>query len=107
MPHLLVMKSLVRVGVRGNLRRWFANYLDGCTQHVSLKGSSSPSASATSCIPQGSILGPLLFIVAMDPVTSLFISNSGVIHIYTDDINYYKPVLSNADLLTIHLSLDW
>ena len=74
--------------------------LDDRKQQVALKGSSSPCASVTSGVPQGSI-GPLLFILAMDPATSLSISNFGVIRIYTDDINYYKLIMSSTDLLAV------
>ena len=85
----------------GNLLRWFADYLDDRKQHVCLKGSSSSSASVTSGVLQGSILGPLLFILAIDPLTSLSFLNSGVIRIFADDINLYKPVFSNADLVAL------
>ena len=106
LPHSLVLKSLIRVGVGGGLLRWFVDYLDNRKQQVALKGSSSPCASVTSGVPQGSILGPLLFILAMDPVTSLSISNSGVIRVYADDINYYKPIMSSTDLLAVQNDVD-
>ena len=94
------------MGVGGGLLRWFVDYLDDRKQQVALKGSSSPCASVTSAVPQGSILGPLLFILAMDPVASLSISNSGVIRVYADDINYYKPIMSSTDLLAVQNDVD-
>ncbi len=61
----------------------------------------------TSGVPQGSILGPLLFILSLDPLTSLStISGSGVIRIYADDINYYKPIFSSADILSLQQDID-
>ncbi len=106
LPHSLILKSLVRVGVRGTLLQWFSNYLSDRRQFVALQGSSSSSAEVTSGVPQGSILGPLLFILAVDPLTSLSISNSSILRLYADDIAYYKPLFSTSDLLALQGDVD-
>ena len=89
----------MRVGICGELLRLFSDYLDAHTQHVSVNDSSLPSRYVTSDVR--SILGPLLFMLAMDPLTSIPISNSGIICIYADDICKYKPVFSTTDLLSL------
>ncbi len=106
LPHSLILRSLSRIGVCGELFDWFANYLTGRSQWVALKGVSSASVMVISGVPQGSILGPLLFNLSLDPLTSLSISGSGVIRIYADDINYYKPIFSSADILSLQQDID-
>ena len=105
-PHSLILLSLVRVGVRGALLRWFESYLSNRSQHVVLQGASSASVEVTSGVLQDSILGPLLFILAIDPLTRLSISSSGSIRIYADDAVYYKPVFKTGDLLAVQSDVD-
>ena len=63
-PHSGIMESLSEAGVGGPLLGWFQDYLTNTLQSFVLQGSSSPSCLVSSGIPQGSILGPLLFILA-------------------------------------------
>ncbi len=71
LPHSLIMNSLAHVGVCGELYHWFANYLSERRQRVVLDGACSSTLGVTSGVPQGSILGPLLFILSVDPLTQL------------------------------------
>lgn len=87
--HKILYRKISSFGVHGSLLRWIGSYLQNRSQLVALKGYISTSISVTSGVPQGSHLGPLMFI--------LFI-NDLVDHIY-------NPCLLYADDLKIFTNI--
>ena len=64
MDHELLLARLERTfGVRGWVLTWFKSYLTGLTYYVIYDRASSSIKQVTSPIPQGSVLGPLLFLL--------------------------------------------
>ena len=88
LPHWNILSNLKRVGVSGSLLKWFNSYLSCRQQRVVLGGSSSSPIEAVSGVPQGSILGPLLFSLCMDPLTAVPLTANSRLILYADDILY-------------------
>ncbi len=59
--HHIMIQKLTAYGVEGYGWNWFCSYLDGRSQYVQWQGETSEQKSITIEVPQGSILGPLLF----------------------------------------------
>ena len=66
--HLNKLKGL---GVAGKSLAWFRSYLSGRTQQTTCENDLSPPAKITVGVPQGSILGPLLFLVYINGIQSV------------------------------------
>ena len=61
--HRILLKKLIHYGVNGNNIRWFESYLPIRKQFLSFNNKNTNFASITCGVPQGSILGPLLFLI--------------------------------------------
>ena len=96
-PHSQLLQSLADVGITGQLHQWFASYLSGRYQRVVLDGCSSQYQPVSSGVPQGSVLGPLLYIIFMNSISKLNLSQGTKLVLYADDILLYKPITNNGD----------
>ena len=108
MWHKGLLYKLSSVGISGPLLRWFTDCLDKRTQSVVLPGTASRWTSIKAGIPQGSILGPLLFLLYINDIVE---NTHSSIRLFADDTSLYiivdDPIDSanqlNNDLQTIHL----
>ena len=93
-PHKRLLQKLEALGIRGHLLRWIEAYLSGRSQRVRVNGEMSTSNSVTSGIPQGSVLGPLLFICFINDLPNVAMSN---IKLFADDTKLYRVVDTPED----------
>ena len=98
--HPGLLAKLSNVGITGNLLMWFKNYLSNRKQRVVINGQSSSWAKILAGVPQGSVLGPLLFLVYINDITDEV--RSSEIRLFADDTILYilvdNPVAGAAAL---------
>ena len=83
--HKGLMHKLKAYGISGNLIRWFESYLTGRRQKVTLNTSSSTDCGISAGVPQGSVLGPLLFIIYINDIAEKLTS---LCRLYADDTSF-------------------
>ena len=71
-----------------------------------VEGESSERVPVTSGVPQGSILGPLLFLVAFNRIFDVSLSVSSLLVGYADDTTYSKPVKCERDVMEAYRNLE-
>ena len=85
--HDILLDKLCHYGVRDNALDWFRSYLSGRRQFVTYNGVSSSIKTITCGVPQGSILGPLLFLLYINDLYN--VCSTSVPLLYADDTNLF------------------
>ena len=83
--HTILIKKLEHYGIRGIALEWLKSYLGNREQFVTINGKNSTKKSLKFGVPQGSILGPLLFIIYINDIP--LISKLAKFIMYADDAN--------------------
>jgi ribonuclease P/MRP protein subunit RPP40 len=108
-PKCRLLRKLSYLDIRGHLLRWIDSFLSDRTFRVRIGGALSRSVDVLSGVPQGSVLGPLLFIAYTADIKDILTSPFAM---YADDIKLYNSC-DNIQRLTQDLhaiykwSLDW
>ena len=103
-PHRRMMDTLRYYGVRGDTGAWIRDFLSGRRQRVMVKGSSSSWRDVLSGIPQGSVLGPILFVLYINSLPDV-VSGSEV-YLFADDVKIFKSIVCVQDQITLQNDID-
>ena len=96
---LLIQKLQKDYGFGRNLLRWFQCYLENRKQRVTVLGATSDLLPVTSGVPQGSILGPALFLLYVNDLPNNV--KSSRVAMFADDTKVFKAVQSPNDALML------
>ena len=101
--HNILLQKLNHYGIRGIANNWFNSYLSNRTQFVSINGFQSKTKNISIGVPQGSVLGPLLFLIYINDLNVAI--NYAIVHHFADDTNL---LITGKSLKTIkkHTNID-
>jgi hypothetical protein len=94
--HPKLLTKLEAYGLSGLLLSWIKAFLNGRSQSVMLNGYQSDLISVISGVPQGSVLGPTLFLLYINDVSNIFQNLSVTCKLYADDIKLYSCYTTNS-----------
>ena len=97
-PHKRLVNKLKAYGISGVILDWITEYLKDRTQVVVLNGEKSDIGSVISGIPQGTVLGPLLFIIYINDLLDKIDSNG---FLFADDAKLLREITCKADSLNL------
>ena len=103
--NILLSRLECCVGIGGTALNWFKSYLSNRSFSVALGDSTSSSAPLPCGVPQGSILGPILFSLYLLPLGLIFKKHGIPYHFYADDSQIYMPLKKN-DTTSLNTLLD-
>lgn len=103
--HERLLLKLNHYGIRGNNLSWFRSWLVGRSQQVVLDGESSTRTPVKSGVPQGTVLGPLCFLVYINDMGS-DLSTTTSLKLFADDSLLFMSVENQQDALTLQDDLD-
>ena len=102
-PHARLTTKLEAIGIRGDLLGWIKSFLANRKQRVVVDGEMSKWSDVKSGIPQGSVLGPLLFVIFINDMPK---NLSSVCKMFADDAKIYKELDSTEDCNSLQHDLD-
>jgi hypothetical protein len=107
--HKILLKKLESFGIAGNLLNWFNSFLSNREQYVIVDGQKSAPEKVLSGVPQGTVLGPLLFILYINDIVKVI--KYCYVKIFADDSKLIKMIksLSDRELLDADLQavIEW
>jgi len=97
-PHKRLLVKLHSYGIRGGTLRWVESFLSCRLQRVTLSGTQSSWRTVTSGVPQGTVLGPLLFLLYINDIASDIRSE---LRLFADDCILYRAIKNRCDCLIL------
>ena len=105
---ILVYRLHTDFGFTDAVLQWFSSYLTDRTHYVALSNHCSAFASVHLCVPQGSVLGPMLFTIYIITLSAIIDSHSNIHHSFADDLQLQmsaRPVRTSELLHSMQSSI--
>lgn len=102
-PHTLLVQKLSKFNINPKVISWIAEYLRERRQYVVVSGAASTIADVTSGVPQGSVLGPLLFLLYINDINE---NVTSCMRMFADDCVLYKKITCESDNQIVQNDLD-
>ena len=93
-PHMRLLEKLKSCGITGNTKRWVHSFLTSRTHEVVVNGTKSETQEVTSGVPQGTVLGPLLFLLYINDIEK---NLDSTIRLFADDSALYREIKTHHD----------
>ena len=103
MPHRRLLGKLESYGIQGDIPNWIKDFLNQRTQVVNIGNAESTVAPILSGIPQGSVLGPTLFVIYINDLLDN-LKSDGLL--FADDAKVFSQVASEAEALLLQSDID-
>jgi hypothetical protein len=107
-PHSRLLRKLEHYGIRGSAQNWIKSFLTDRTQKVLVDGACSEEGKVTSGVPQGSVLGPTLFLIFINDISNQI---NSTMRLFADDCLLYREIKGPEDHNTLqrdlHTLYDW
>ena len=102
-PHQRLLTKLHFYGIQNDTYNWIKAWLSNRTQQILLDGITSSSVVVTSGVPQGTVLGPLMFLLCINDITT---NIKSPLRIFADDCLLYRVINSPEDTIILQQDLD-
>lgn len=104
-PHDHLLYKLDYYGIRGPIKDWISSFLKNRTQSVLVEGESSDPVSVDSGVPQGTVLGPIMFLIFINDLPNLLSADTKV-RLFADDCLVYRQIRNQEDHTFLQMDLD-
>jgi hypothetical protein len=102
-PHSKLLLKLKSYGIDNNVISWIREFLSDRVQRVVLDGITSSEVKVSSGVPQGSVIGPLLFLLYINDISEIVKSK---IRLFADDAVVYREIRDNNDIEALSNDLE-
>ena len=102
-PHKRLIEKLTGYGIQDSMLSWIKDFLTNRTQYVTVNNSRSHSVPVSSGVPQGSVLGPSLFIYFINDLPSMC---EAFVTVFADDTKTYKEIKSTEDCCILQRTIN-
>ena len=101
-PHDKLLHKIDSYGIQGNTLKWLSSFLKDSTMKVVVEGEQSKSVTVESGVPQGTVLGPLMFLCHINDLPDVVRSQ---VRLFADDCLLYRQIISNEDHVLLQKDL--